>query len=1367
MPLSLKKIVLYYLGILLVSPALCQIPTFSKVAVEHFSVEQGLSDSKVNFISKDNQGFLWIATDNGLNRFDGYSFHLYDCQPRSKHKIRFNKVHSILPDRAGNLLLGYDYPQNGTIDILNPLSGIVSKLDFEQSKGFRGKYHSFYQSPDGSLYFLVLEKDLAIVYQFDEKSLQFLKVVEAIHPGINYNCYASFLKASDGTFWFAYNWDYKEPFLIHADAQGKTLQLLNQDDFSIPPGPIKGFVALTESVSGEIWFTLYDHGVYVLSPRGDAPVKRHPNLPKAGYFFSRDKQGNILAYQTHPNEPGKGAYLLGSDGFMVDYSWIYDHQSIIEQVYSDDFRIGLLAGSGNGFNSYRICPERFNSILGRELGIAPYGTSIRGITKSGKDKLFIATEYDGLYTLELGTNKIFRTGDYLPQLAQLNKIKYPRNLVSQGDSVVWIPCFEGLLKYIHTRNKLEVFNADIKEVSAISLAKDGKIWLALRDNRLVQLNPVSGEMTPYLNKNGSVPLENSQPSYLLCSRNGIIWAGTAVTGLIQIDPEKGESRRFTANLGDPSGFNSNHITFIHEDEKGLLWVGTMESGLHVFDPTLGKVVAVYSRENGLRNNSTVGIIPDDKGNYWVSTFSGLSYFDTKSKTFQNYTTEDGLSHNEFNRFAFYRDKDQGRLYFGGMNGVNAFDHSDPQSAANNAPLLISEVSYTGPGDRVIFQSEGVVNGSTISLSPGSRFLHLRLALGNFYNSGGNQFSYKIDGLDKDWNYLGTNRDLRIDQLPAGKYTLHLRGADDRGNWSNQEIALQLVVHGFWYKSWWAFLLYGGFVAAGSVYFYRFQLKRRIAEKEALRLQELDTFKSQFFTNITHEFRTPLTVILGTTDQLIKEKKAAELPDIAHKLDLIKRNGEGLLFLINQILDLSKIESNTLKMNYVQGNVVSLVRYLTESLQSVAQYSNIQLNLISDEPEIIMDYDPDRLQQIIHNLLSNALKFTPAGGSVSLRTRIIPSVNGQKGSTFHLSVQDTGVGIKPEDIPLIFDRFYQAGHLEKTNTGGTGIGLALTKELVQQMGGILSVESEPGVGTTFWASWPITQRAPVAAVHTTAYAQNTPSAETRTSANGLLTLDPERPTLLLIEDNPDVVAYLTSSLQGKYQLDIAYNGKEGIEKALASIPDLIVCDVMMPEKDGFEVCEFLKNDLHTSHIPILILTAKAAMESRLTGLKRGADAYLAKPFQEQELLLTLNNLLRVRKVLQARYGKQLGKVPLDTDPIPDTQMPVFEMEDAFVQKIRVYLEENLNKSDLSVEDLSRLMTMSYQSLHRKLTSLTNLSPVQFIRLVRLSHARTLLQTTNRSITDIAYAVGYNDAKYFSRVYTEEFGKPPSSERSNLA
>ncbi len=1320
-------------------------------------------------MTKDRQGFLWIATDNGLNRFDGYSFLQYDCRPRSKHKIRYNRTYAILPDRAGNLLIGYDYPQNGALDHLDPLVGAVTSFSYTKNAGFHGTFQSFFQAPDGSLYFLVLHKDQAVVYQFNEQTGQYNKVLEAAQPGVNYDCYAAFLKAADGTFWFAYNWnENKGPFLIHSTASGRTLQWYDERNFSRSPGSSSGNVTLTEAADGKIWCTLYGTGVYGIDTTATV-FKRHPQLPAAGYYFAKDKKGNLLAYQTKPADITQGAYLLTATGQLVNYSWIYANQAIVDPVFSDDFTAGFLAGSGNGFNSYQLRSERFQTFLGTNLGIAPYGISTRGMVKSGTDKLFIATERDGLFELDLKTNAVTRTGDRLPQLASLNKIVFPRNLLAQGDSVLWIPCVEGVLKYAIPQSAITVYKSGFKEAAAINFGTDGKLWMALRDNRLAQLNPVSGEITVYYNKDGSQPLERSQPGCMLTARDGTLWIGTAMAGLIKINPEKGQSQRFTANADDPAGFNSNHITCIYEDEKGLLWLGTMEGGVHVFDPVTSRVVAIYAHENGLRNNNAVGILPDNQGNYWVSTFNGLSYLDTKRKTFRNYTTADGLSHNEFNRFSCFLDRENNRFYFGGMNGINAFDQYEPQSVANDAPLLISEMTFAGGRDSMIVRSEGIVDGTTLTLLPGSRFLHLSLALGAYYNSAGNQFSYKIEGLDKGWNYLGMDHDLRIDYLPAGTYTLRLRGADDRGNWSTREIALRLIVLEYWYKRWWAYLIYATLLVAGSFYFYRFQLRRSIAEKEAQRLQQLDVFKSQFFTNITHEFRTPLTVILGTTDALIDENNGPAMTgNHPHSpLQLIKRNGEGLLRLINQILDLAKIESNAWQFKDVQGDVLPYLRYLCESVQTIARIQNIQLTVESPESEIVLDYDPECLRQIVHNLLSNALKFTPAGGRVTVRADLIlPDSPSSKIPTFKITVSDTGTGIAPQDLPYIFDRFYQAGNLIKAGAGGTGIGLALTKELVQLMGGAIVATSALDKGTTVTASWPVTRHArkepEFAAPGKIRAAADPDTSELRTIPVAPV---PERPSLLLLEDNLDVVTFLTTCLQDKYQLDFTYNGQTGIARALETVPDLIISDVMMPGKDGFEVCETLKNDLRTSHIPLVLLTARADFESRIAGLQRGADAYIAKPFRREELLLTLHNLLRAQTALKSRFDKNALVAAIPHPANAGIPALSFDPEDVFVQKLRQYVLDNLDKTDLSVEDLSRAMTMSYQNLHRKLSVLTGLAPVQFIRLLRLAHARTLLQTTGRSIGDIAGAVGFNDAKYFSRVFTEEYGKPPSAERTS--
>lgn len=553
-----------------------------------------------------------------------------------------------------------------------------------------------------------------------------------------------------------------------------------------------------------------------------------------------------------------------------------------------------------------------------------------------------------------------------------------------------------------------------------------------------------------------------------------------------------------------------------------------------------------------------------------------------------------------------------------------------------------------------------------------------------------------------------------------------------------------------------------------------QLAEEARERE--RLNEMDAFKTRFFTNISHEFRTPLTVILGMAEQLEKDISRSGNPAPARHLALIKRNGQNLLRLINEILDLAKLEGNSLKMNYIQGDVLPYLRYIAESMHSLADTKNVQLRVESSHEAIVMDYDPARLLQIVHNLLSNAIKFTPAGGEVVMR---LENGNGKlengnvdqfPGSNFQfqISVSDTGVGIAPEDLPLVFDRFFQAKNQDKARTGGTGIGLSLTRELVRAMNGDISVQSTVGAGTTFRVLLPVTRQAEPAS-------QPAPGTDFRTSEG--LTQHPAGlesalqgaeagSHLLIIEDNPDVVEYLAACFGKTYRLDFAYDGQAGIEKAIATIPDLIISDVMMPEKDGFEVVETLKNDERSSHIPIVLLTARATVADRIAGLKRGADAYLAKPFVEEELLVVAAGLLESRRKLQEKYRNA------DFETVPDAaaqeaetpeQKSFFDLENAFLQKVIALIDAQIDDTEFGNAELSRKMLMSESQLHRKIKALTNQSLSVFIRGVRLRRGRTLLQTTDLSISEIAYAVGFADLAYFSRSFSLEFGMAPSALR----
>lgn len=539
------------------------------------------------------------------------------------------------------------------------------------------------------------------------------------------------------------------------------------------------------------------------------------------------------------------------------------------------------------------------------------------------------------------------------------------------------------------------------------------------------------------------------------------------------------------------------------------------------------------------------------------------------------------------------------------------------------------------------------------------------------------------------------------------------------------------------------------------------------QREAERLLALDVFKSRFFTNISHEFRTPLTVILGMAGQLRTHFSAASNAgqglDVVQAAGYIQRNGEHLLRLINQLLDLAKLESNTLKMNYIQGNITTYLPYLVESVRSVADERGVMLRTEGPPDAIPMDYDPERLRQVVYNLVANAIKFTPPGGSVVVhfqQSEVTEPAKDGSPVALKFTVSDTGMGIAPADLPNIFDRFYQASRNPENAAGGSGIGLSLTRELVRAMGGDITVRSELGKGAEFTVTLPITKRAPITPdllpMRTEA---GVPEAirlpQTLSDDAG----SPEAlPVLLIVEDNADVADFLQLSLRNHYQLSTAANGREGLEMALEMVPDLILSDVMMPEMDGLELCDRLKNDERTSHIPVVLLTAKADVESRVAGLRRGADAYLAKPFYQEELNLILSNLLALRLRWQQRFSSS-GMGGGTPDLSPEDLAP----EHTFLKKIREQMEQHWSDIDFDGPQLARALLLSEVQLYRKLKALTGKSTAIYMRSLRLHKALELLRSSRLSISEIAYDVGFRDPNYFSRTFSQEFGMPPSEAR----
>jgi len=604
----------------------------------------------------------------------------------------------------------------------------------------------------------------------------------------------------------------------------------------------------------------------------------------------------------------------------------------------------------------------------------------------------------------------------------------------------------------------------------------------------------------------------------------------------------------------------------------------------------------------------------------------------------------------------------------------------------------------------------------------------------------------------------------------------VQGSNSQGIWSDKIAELQITVLPPWWRSWWAYLVYAILVGLGIRAYFKFSVNRaklksqlNFEQLEAKRVKELDSVKTQLYTNITHEFRTPLTVILGMAQQ-VKNNPRAHLDN---GIDMIIRNGQSLLKLINEMLDLSKLETGKMTLQLVKGDIINFLRYIVESFHSLAESQHKQLHFLAEMDSLYMAYDPEKVRQIVANLLSNALKFTPEKGNIYITVSENNLLNDAKKSLLVIKVKDTGIGIPENQLQHIFDRFYQLDNSHTRKTEGTGIGLALTKELVKLMEGEISVKSPPtgaNKGTEFTVTLPLISlmEEPESNFYQDIKESGIQKINTAITSGLEKNDEPgskEKPLILLVEDNADVVAYTASCLPD-YRLAVGQDGREGFEIATELIPDLIITDVMMPFVDGFELCRQLRNDEHTSHIPIIMLTAKADIESKMEGLEKGADAYLEKPFNRDELLVRIKKLLELRKNLQQFYLKKAGiRIETETtEPVllVDQQIES-KTEDDFVRRVREAVEAHLDDAGFTVEKLCKLVFMSHSQLHRKLDALTGCSPNKFIRIIRLNKAKDLLIQPGISIASIAMDCGYNDPGYFARVFKQEYGITPQEWR----
>jgi signal transduction histidine kinase/DNA-binding response OmpR family regulator len=779
-----------------------------------------------------------------------------------------------------------------------------------------------------------------------------------------------------------------------------------------------------------------------------------------------------------------------------------------------------------------------------------------------------------------------------------------------------------------------------------------------------------------------------------------------------------------------------------------MWVGTQGGGLSLFDSKTKKFVS-YGEEQGLSSTVIFKIIGDSLGKLWVSTNKGISSFNPQIRKFKNYTYHNGLQKNGFMLGAGLMTS-KGEIYFGGSGGFNYFN---PQQLHCNKNVPRLQFMALKISNRVIVPAENEAIKENISIAREIRLDYKQnfsldfLAL-DFTSPEDCRYSYKLDGFDNDWNNVGNLHTAVYTNLDPGQYVFRVKATSDDGLWTTPEKTIRIYVKPPLWRTTYAYIFYA-LCLIGVIIFVRYRAIRKLKNKftleqerkETERQREFDQLKIKFLTNLSHEFRTPISLIMAPVDKMISQETSIVKQS---QLSLVKRNTSRLLNLVNQLLDLRKLEENELKLNLSEGDIVSFSRDITDSFRDVAEAKQIQLGFSSEVPGYLTRFDHDKIERVLLNLLSNAFKFTGKGGKIDL------SIGSSQDLNVRIIVADTGVGMSPQVQEKIFERFFQAEDTGHVLNQGSGIGLSIVKEFVKLHGGAIAIDSKSEKGTLFTVDLPCKLLATTThgIAETGLIAEQSPLKRPTTTRVKTIS----RLTVLLVEDNDEFRHYLRDHLKEYYRIVEAADGKEGWQKALSSHPHIIVSDISMPGIDGITLSRKIKSDKRTRHIPIILLTALTGHTNHINGLQTGASDYLTKPFNFEILNVKIRNLVNLNQNLKATYNKQLTVEPAET---------VIEGSDKkLLTQVTEYIEANIDSPDLTVEELSRQVYLSRGTLYNKIMELTGETPVEFIRTIKLKKAAALLEKSDMRISQVGYMVGFSSPNYFAKMFKEKFNMSPS-------
>ncbi len=1381
---------------------------------EQIKADLGLDQGTITSILQDRKGFLWFGTWLGLAKYDGYEVRFF--KQSTETGLGSNKVTSLLEDRKGRLWVG---TSNAGLYLFDRNKERFIAFQREQDNANSLSNNNVWALCEDDNGFIWIGTDKGL-NRLDPETRRFSHFYR--QPGDDASLSNDFIyslcTAPDGSIWVG-----------TIDGLNRIVRKPNTQGWHI----MRYEIAPSAETNPEFHHFIY-RIKYALHEPNTLWIGTKGGLKKASYIPAQSgKWKSIRHFEHDPDNAsslsnnyvtdilerkedstlwlatfhGLNRMASGNGAFQRFYSGNDDRFSITNNAVRSLFedRGGIFwIGTEKGINRINFKAKPFFHLTPDPIKNSNSNVTASLVRGQASESLWIGTRGGGLLYLPLSNGQF--------QQKKIRQIRLqPHTTSTAADMIsyltldrkgyVWVSTHgAGVWRFAETRPPPEGpvthFSKGGKPglpddyvMTVFDSEKDG-IWLGMWDAGICRYDEMEGRFQHFTQSDDAQTFNfKAFPNVnILESKEGqgsILWVATRGGGLLKLffDPKKKTLKLLANHLhseADSSSICHNVVNYLFLDSRKNLWIGT-EGGLDMLEP--GANTFRHFSEKGTAVNEIIrGIIEDSQGNIWYSTqTNGISCLNPQGQTV-NFTSSGDLQGNYFYEPANCALPSAGIMVFGGVNGLTFFDPSRikknnkvPEVAITGFRLFNNPVAPGQSGDsgRLILD-KSITESPQITLEYAQNVLAFEFAALQYDYPEKNRFAYKLEGFNKSWTYVDAGQRLaQYTNLPHGDYTFMVKATNSDGVWNEKPATVQLRILPPWWKTWWAYLLYG-LTAIGIIYgirrveLTRFDLRKKLAIErvEREKLEEVNRIKTQFFTNISHELRTPLTLIISPLEQLIREARTDRA--FYQTFSLMHHNASRLLTMINQLLDIRKGEEGMTKLHVTEDDFVSFIEEITLSFKSWAMQREIELIFSTEVPSLKVWFDREQMEKVAYNLLSNAFKFTPDKGRVEVEIHQSDSGGGQQFACLRIS--DTGSGIPESQQTRIFERFYQvADHAPVRGTQeGTGIGLALVKLLVERHHGRVDVASKPGTGSTFSVFLPLgnthfepadIQPSPPnnepAAAYTSVpasleeapvYSQNTIVKHLEDGA--------KKHQLLLVEDNEDIRRFLCQNLEDEYEIKEAANGKAGLAQALENPPDLIISDVAMPEMDGIELCRNLKTHVLTSHIPVILLTARTSLIFKIDGLETGADDYITKPFNLHLLKLRMRNLILIREKLREKYNRQLDFKGIETDPNAS-------LDDAFLSSLVRIIEENLEDSAFSVDQLASGVLLSRTQLYRKLKALTDQTPHDLIRTCRLKKAAALLASGQHTVAEVTYTVGYTDLKHFREQFRKQFGVSPSA------